>query len=155
MNIIRPELSFWSDAVGEYKGRIGDYATSREIENRNIKSRCVSITAAYTAFSGCVAQVMRRNASGASTGNMSIIFGLSVMFLVPVRTPNWSNRDPRIIYLFPNTISSACCCTDMGNFEDLKTRVTDACSNVPARHTGAFIQHSVNQFPKCRDQLPL
>ncbi|KAI9478675.1 MAG: hypothetical protein EXX96DRAFT_484732 [Benjaminiella poitrasii] len=39
--------------------------------------------------------------------------------------------------------------------EDLKTRIVDACNNVPIQHVKAFIQHSCNQFEKCRNKEPL
>jgi transposase len=39
--------------------------------------------------------------------------------------------------------------------EDLKTRIADACNNVPIQHVKAFIQHSCNQFEKCRNKEPL
>lgn len=36
--------------------------------------------------------------------------------------------------------------------EDLKTRIADACNNVPIQHVKAFIQYSCNQFEKCRNK---
>ncbi|KAG1473529.1 hypothetical protein G6F56_000907 [Rhizopus delemar] len=36
--------------------------------------------------------------------------------------------------------------------EDLKTRIAEACNNVPVHHLKAFIQHSCNQFDKCKKQ---
>ncbi|KAG1154276.1 hypothetical protein G6F37_009600 [Rhizopus arrhizus] len=39
--------------------------------------------------------------------------------------------------------------------EDLKTRIADACNNVPIQHVKAFIQHSCNQFEKCKNKEPL
>lgn len=39
--------------------------------------------------------------------------------------------------------------------EDLKTRTTEACNHVPIQHLKAFIQHSCNQFDKCRDKEPI
>ncbi|CEG73278.1 hypothetical protein RMATCC62417_08689 [Rhizopus microsporus] len=39
--------------------------------------------------------------------------------------------------------------------EDLKTRIAEACNNVPIHHLKAFIQHSCNQFDKCRNKEPI
>ncbi|EIE83364.1 hypothetical protein G6F46_012590 [Rhizopus delemar] len=39
--------------------------------------------------------------------------------------------------------------------EDLKTRMAEACNNVPVHHLKAFIQHSCNQFDKCRNKEPI
>ena len=38
--------------------------------------------------------------------------------------------------------------------EDLKTRIAEACNNIPIHHLKAFIQHSCNQFDKCRNKEP-
>ena len=39
--------------------------------------------------------------------------------------------------------------------KDLKTRIADACNNVPIQHVKAFIQHSCDQFEKCRNKEPI
>ncbi|KAG1453252.1 hypothetical protein G6F56_007620 [Rhizopus delemar] len=39
--------------------------------------------------------------------------------------------------------------------KDLRTRIAEACNNVPTRHLKAFVQHSCDQFDKCRNKQPI
>ncbi|OAD65646.1 hypothetical protein PHYBLDRAFT_153339 [Phycomyces blakesleeanus NRRL 1555(-)] len=39
--------------------------------------------------------------------------------------------------------------------KDLTTRIADACNDVPIKYLKAFIQHSCNQFNKCKNKEPL
>jgi hypothetical protein len=45
--------------------------------------------------------------------------------------------------------------SQFGNTEDLKTRISEACDAVPAQHMKNFIQHSVNVFEKCLNDIPI
>lgn len=45
--------------------------------------------------------------------------------------------------------------SQFGNTEDVKTRISEACDAVPAQHMKNFIQHSVNVFEKCLNDIPI
>jgi hypothetical protein len=43
--------------------------------------------------------------------------------------------------------------SQFGNKEDLKTRISDACDDVPLHHLKAFIKHSVDHFDNCLNKV--
>ena len=45
--------------------------------------------------------------------------------------------------------------SQFGNTEDLKTRIAEACDQVPRKHLHNFAQHSVRVFEDCLNELPI
>ncbi|KAG2214756.1 hypothetical protein INT45_001352 [Circinella minor] len=45
--------------------------------------------------------------------------------------------------------------SQFGNTEDLKTRISEACDQVPRNHLRNFAQHSVKVFEDCLNELPI
>ncbi|KAG0906821.1 hypothetical protein G6F57_010311 [Rhizopus arrhizus] len=78
-----------------------------------------------------------------------------VMDNVPIHTHNdidelITSRGYRSIYLPPHS-------PELNPIEQFwsVTRIADACNNVPIQHVKAFIQHSCDQFEKCRTKEPI
>jgi transposase len=88
--------------------------------------------------------------------NCSIHTGDEVIELITSRGYNYEFLPPYSPELNPieqfwAKVKATVSRSKFNNDEDLKTRITEACNQVPVRELKAYVQHSVNTFEKCKN----